>query len=543
MAGVLAGSGTISADGGDGAGDGGGGGGGRIAVYYWGSEFAGTLSVLGGAGYKPGGEGTVVSLARSTAPDAPDLRPISDSGHANDDLTNLDNSEVVRALQFDISGTVSGATVTVYVSGVAIGSAEAAGETTTLATNGTYDLTDGLHSITARQTEPGKAESSDSAELAITIDTVGPESAVALGEMTQSAEFPVTWSGQDDPGGSGVASYDVYVSTDGEDYVRWRERTTEAEAVFAGDVGHLYAFYSLARDNAGNLEESPAVADGARCVVGVTSVDVDTLVTDRAVVLGANTSLEILIAGGGGEFQPGTYTLIEAAGGLSGTFSDVTDFGAYASVNGNGLTYDETAGTVTLTLDKNLNPADANLDGHTDVSDRIIWNSHNFTFNTTFTTGDWNNDGATDVSDRIIWNSHNFTFATPAPGPWKAEAPPATAPLVAALAAGTEETPAAVAAIIATRQTGAPRETTAEAIGGENPVATPTDDSLPSLKLANGSSMAFTMALHEQLGPTVQPNVTAKASTTATAAQLGPDLDVDLADALDEPLELLSAEE
>lgn len=82
-----------------------------------------------------------------------------------------------------------------------------------------------------------------------------------------------------------------------------------------------------------------------------------------------------------------------------------------------GLAYDGSAGTLTLTLDKDLYPGDANLDGATDVSDRIIWNSHNFTFGTTFVTGDFNGDGATDVSDRIIWNGNNFTFASTAPPP------------------------------------------------------------------------------------------------------------------------------
>jgi len=128
--------------------------------------------------------------------------------------------------------------------------------------------------------------------------------------------------------------------------------------------------------------------------------------------------------------------LIATGAGLSGTFTNVTALGAYATVNGNGLTYDYVAGTVTLTLAKALNPADGNLDGQTDVSDRILWNNNNFTFGTTFTTGDWNGDGQTDVSDRIVWNNHNFTFATATPPPQNAPSAPATGDLDETMAAG-----------------------------------------------------------------------------------------------------------
>ena len=180
---------------------------------------------------------------------------------------------------------------------------------------------------------------------------------------------------------------------------------------------------------------SVALADGATLKVEAIGAGLDKLASADTVTLGDNATLDIVIAGGeDNEFVSGTYTLIDADGGMSGTFADVTDLKAYVSEDvalgrdDHGLTYDETGGTVTLTLDMNLLPGDGNLDGQTDVSDRIIWNNNNFTFNTTFTTGDWNDDGQTDVSDRIVWNNNNFTFAT-------AGAPdgdgPETAPTVA----------------------------------------------------------------------------------------------------------------
>jgi uncharacterized delta-60 repeat protein len=55
-----------------------------------------------------------------------------------------------------------------------IGSEVAAGTTIRVTTDGNYDLTDGVYSITARQTETGKMESAASSALSVTIDTVAP---------------------------------------------------------------------------------------------------------------------------------------------------------------------------------------------------------------------------------------------------------------------------------------------------------------------------------------------------------------------------------
>ena len=169
-----------------------------------------------------------------------------------------------------------------------------------------------------------------------------------------------------------------------------------------------------------------ALADDAACDAVVSGAEAGGLIGPGTVTLGDNISLNVIPVGGDDLFQVGSYVLV-SAGAVSGTFANVTPLGSY--VTGNGLTYDAAGGTVTLTLELNLNPADANLDGATDVSDRIVWNNNNFTFNTMFVAGDWNNDGATDVSDRIIWNSNNFTFASAAPaGPIAAEAAPGPLP-------------------------------------------------------------------------------------------------------------------
>ena len=62
----------------------------------------------------------------------------------------------------------------------------------------------------------------------------------------------VAWSGSD--AASGIANYDVWVSTDGGDFVPWRAITTDTSGAFTGVVGHTYRFDVQARDLAGNLQ-------------------------------------------------------------------------------------------------------------------------------------------------------------------------------------------------------------------------------------------------------------------------------------------------
>ena len=66
--------------------------------------------------------------------------------------------------------------------------------------------------------------------------------------------FTVGWTGQDDSGGSGIASYNIYVSDDGGAFRLWLTNTVTTSATFTGQDGHTYGFYSVATDNAGNEE-------------------------------------------------------------------------------------------------------------------------------------------------------------------------------------------------------------------------------------------------------------------------------------------------
>jgi hypothetical protein len=94
-----------------------------------------------------------------------------------------------------------------------------------------------------------------------TIDAGGPTSSVAPLPATSQSAFSVSWSGVDDAGGSGVASFDIFVSVDGGPFTLWLDDTTELTARYDGSVGHTYAFFSVATDNVGHVEAAPATAD------------------------------------------------------------------------------------------------------------------------------------------------------------------------------------------------------------------------------------------------------------------------------------------
>jgi hypothetical protein len=104
-------------------------------------------------------------------------------------------------------------------------------------------------------------------EASTEVDAVPPSSSVSpLPGFSNAASFTVSWSGQDSAGGSGVASYDVFVSDDRGPFTAWLTGSTQTSAVFAGQDGHAYAFYSVATDNVGNRQPAPAAAQAGTAV-------------------------------------------------------------------------------------------------------------------------------------------------------------------------------------------------------------------------------------------------------------------------------------
>ncbi|MUH00351.1 hypothetical protein F7734_52020 [Scytonema sp. UIC 10036] len=102
-----------------------------------------------------------------------------------------------------------------------------------------------------------------------TIDKSKPTSTVsALPSATNDTTFSVSWSGSDNTGGSALAGFTIYVKDNGGAFAPWLENTTLTEATFTGIAGHTYAFYSRARDNAGNTEDAPKSPQASTTIAG-----------------------------------------------------------------------------------------------------------------------------------------------------------------------------------------------------------------------------------------------------------------------------------
>jgi|GEM_PF-5560934 len=95
-----------------------------------------------------------------------------------------------------------------------------------------------------------------------TIDASAPSSHVAaLPGTSHRLRLDISWSGADDSGGSGLASYTIYYSVDSGPFVPWITNTTSTRDSLPGEDHHTYSFYSVARDNVGHVESLPITPD------------------------------------------------------------------------------------------------------------------------------------------------------------------------------------------------------------------------------------------------------------------------------------------
>ena len=99
------------------------------------------------------------------------------------------------------------------------------------------------------------------------MDTTPPTSSVnPLPATTTSTSFTVSVTGSDPAGSngstpSGIASFTLYASKDGGAFMPFATVTpANPSASFTGQPGHTYGFYSIATDNAGNVQATPTSA-------------------------------------------------------------------------------------------------------------------------------------------------------------------------------------------------------------------------------------------------------------------------------------------
>jgi len=125
------------------------------------------------------------------------------------------------------------------------------------AAEGNYTLTVNAADIQDQNSNVG----SGSLSTSWLMDTTPPTSYVnPLPTRGTSLSFAVSVTGSDPDGAngsppSGVASYDIYASTNGGPWVFWTNvPASNPSATFTGQSDTTYAFYSIAHDRAGNIE-------------------------------------------------------------------------------------------------------------------------------------------------------------------------------------------------------------------------------------------------------------------------------------------------
>jgi RHS repeat-associated protein len=152
-----------------------------------------------------------------------------------------------------------------------------------------------------------------------TIDTSLPTSSVnPLPATITSASFAVSWSGSDGAG-SGIGSYNVYVSDDGGAFQPFETNTTATSATFTGQVGHTYAFYSVAKSNLGFVQPSPATAQATTEVVNAPPPPV--------IVTSVHWGTLHVKTGSGKKAKTRSETVLEIA--FSGPVSGASNLSAY----------------------------------------------------------------------------------------------------------------------------------------------------------------------------------------------------------------------
>ena len=124
-------------------------------------------------------------------------------------------------------------------------------------------------------------------EDVLTADQAPPVSSVAALPAASYTTIPLLWSGGDEPGGSGLASFDIFVSVDDGPFAPWLQATKVRGAVYRGEPGRRYAFYSTAVDVAGNREAPPLQPDAATRVSLANSAPVVAAIPALAIDEGA----------------------------------------------------------------------------------------------------------------------------------------------------------------------------------------------------------------------------------------------------------------
>ncbi|ADW71045.1 DUF7948 domain-containing protein [Granulicella tundricola] len=145
-----------------------------------------------------------------------------------------------------------------------------------------------------------------------TIDIDAPVSRVtALPATETTITFPVTWSGTDQ--GSGIVTYNVYVSDNGGTFTLWQSAVRGVTANYTGTVNHTYGFYSVATDGVGNIEATKNAAETATQIVpGLIATTAALSASSTSTSVGTNVTFTATVTPSAGSGVPtGSVTFMD----------------------------------------------------------------------------------------------------------------------------------------------------------------------------------------------------------------------------------------
>ncbi|MBD0256937.1 MAG: IPT/TIG domain-containing protein, partial [Cytophagales bacterium] len=101
-----------------------------------------------------------------------------------------------------------------------------------------------------------------------TVDAVAPASRIRSLSQPSATAVQLNWRGQDDPGGTGIRSYALYVSQNGDPFTARQTDLPDTTATFTGTPGFTYRFFVLATDHTGNQETLKSEAEASVTLTG-----------------------------------------------------------------------------------------------------------------------------------------------------------------------------------------------------------------------------------------------------------------------------------
>jgi len=175
-----------------------------------------------------------------------------------------------------------------------------------------------------------------------------PTSTIAsLPPQVTGPSFTVSWGGSDPS--SNIATYDVFASVDGEAFTAFQTNTTTTSATFTGVPGHIYGFFSIATDTAGNREPMKTAPD---VVVTVGTTAPPTILCTGCYFMTngvrATLAFNVSTAGSGSTFTFNSRNATQAIQFVSTAVSQISATGSFATFSGEGALNGQAGYTFTV---------------------------------------------------------------------------------------------------------------------------------------------------------------------------------------------------